>query len=98
MEDNVRDMLTDQDIEPLQTVLTSAPGSARDTGLSGPHSAIINVLKTMHEHIIVSNQLLSGLVDKGQSPYSWKRERSCSDSDNDNIDPVYMGSDPKLSG
>ena len=62
MEDNVRDVLTDKDIEPLQTVQNSTPGSARDPGLSGPDSAIVNLLKTMHEQIMGSNQLFSGLV------------------------------------
>ena len=85
MEDNVRDILTDKDIEPLQTVQNSAPGSARDPGLSGPDSAIINVLKTMHEQSMVSNHLLSGLVDKDQHLYSQQRQMSMSESDDDNI-------------
>ena len=85
MEDNVRDVLTDKDIEPLQTVQNSAPGSASDPGVSGPYSAIVNLLKTMHEQIMVSNQLLSGLVDKDQRLYSRKRKMSISDSDDDDI-------------
>ena len=85
MEDNVRDVLTDKDIEPLQTVQNPAPGSARNPGLSGPYSAIVNLLKTMHEQIMVSNQLLSGLVDKDQRLYSRKRKMSISDSDDDYI-------------
>ena len=85
MEDNVRDFLTDKDIEPLQTVQNSAPGTVRDPGLSGPDSAIVNLLTKMHEQIMGSNQLLSGLVDKDQRLYSQKRKMTISDSDDDNI-------------
>ena len=51
----------------------------------GPDSAIVNLLNTMHEQIMVSNQLLSGLVDKDQRLYSRKRKMSISDSDDNNI-------------
>ena len=68
MEAKVGDLLTEPDIESVQIV----QNSARETSqvLSGPDSTIVNLLKTMQEQIIVSNKLLSGLVDNDQRPHS----------------------------
>ena len=52
------------DIESVQIVQNSARGTSQV--LSGPDTTIVDLLKTMQEQIIVSNKLLSGLVDNNQ--------------------------------
>ena len=94
MEDKVRDLHTEPDIESVQIV----QNSARETSqvFSGPDSTIVDLLKTMQEQIIVSNKLLSGLVDNDQRLNSRKRNKSLSESDDENM--VYTRSVTKEKG
>ena len=64
----------------MQIVENSTRGASQVS--FGPDSTI---LKTMQKQIIVSNELLSGLVDNDQRSHSQKRQMSCSDSDDVNL-------------